>query len=50
MGGRINLAPVLIGDEKFVESAGLRIWTERFGHPGDPVVLLIMGTSAQAIG
>ena len=41
---------MLNGDEKFIESAGLQIWTGRFGRPGDPVVLLIMGTSAQAIG
>ncbi len=28
----------------------MRLWTERFGDPADPAVLLIMGTSAQAIG
>jgi pimeloyl-ACP methyl ester carboxylesterase len=32
-----------------VNSQGLRLWTERFGDPDAPVVLLIMGTSAQAI-
>lgn len=31
-------------------SQGMRLWTERFGDPADPAVLLIMGTSAQAIG
>ena len=31
-------------------SQGLRLWTERFGDPAAPVVLLIMGTAAQAIG
>ena len=41
---------MLNGEEKFIDSAGLRIWTERFGNPGDPVVLLIMGTAAQGIG
>ncbi|GAA3113187.1 alpha/beta fold hydrolase [Planomonospora alba] len=35
---------------KFVTSADIRLWTERFGSDGDPVVLLIMGTSAQGIG
>lgn len=33
-----------------VNDQGLRLWTERFGDPGAPAVLLIMGTSAQAIG
>jgi pimeloyl-ACP methyl ester carboxylesterase len=41
---------MLIGDEKYVTSGGLRLWTERFGDRNDPSVLLIMGTSAQAIG
>jgi pimeloyl-ACP methyl ester carboxylesterase len=41
---------VIKGDVTFVESGALRLWTERFGDPGDPVVLLIMGTSAQGIG
>ncbi len=39
------------GESTFVtNSQGLRLWTERFGDLADPVVLLIMGTSAQAIG
>jgi pimeloyl-ACP methyl ester carboxylesterase len=38
------------GETAFVNSEGLRLWTERFGDPADPVVLLIMGTSAQGIG
>jgi pimeloyl-ACP methyl ester carboxylesterase len=41
---------VIKGDVTFVESGALRLWTERFRDPGDPVVLLIMGTSAQGIG
>ena len=36
--------------EAFVTSSGLRLWTERFGEPDDPAVLLVMGTSAQGIG
>lgn len=38
------------GKTAFVSSGSLRLWTERFGDPADPVVLLIMGTSAQGIG
>ena len=39
------------GESAFVSNLqGLRLWTERFGDPTDPVVLLVMGTSAQAIG
>ncbi|MFI0796198.1 alpha/beta fold hydrolase [Micromonospora rubida] len=38
------------GDEKFVRSGELRLWTERFGDPAAPPVLLIMGTSVQGIG
>jgi pimeloyl-ACP methyl ester carboxylesterase len=37
-------------NEKFVRSGRLRLWTERFGDPGNPTVLLIMGTSTQGIG
>ncbi|HEX6524584.1 MAG TPA: alpha/beta hydrolase [Streptosporangiaceae bacterium] len=37
------------GEIAFVNSGSLRLWTERFGAPADPVVLLIMGTSAQGI-
>jgi pimeloyl-ACP methyl ester carboxylesterase len=35
---------------KFVPSGELRLWSERFGDEGDPVVLLVMGTAAQGIG
>ncbi|SDH47008.1 alpha/beta fold hydrolase [Nonomuraea jiangxiensis] len=35
---------------KFVSSGGLRLWTERFGDPGDPTVLLVMGTSTPGAG
>lgn len=34
----------------FVTSAGPRLWTERFGDPEDPAILLIMGTATPAIG
>jgi pimeloyl-ACP methyl ester carboxylesterase len=41
---------MLSGDQKFIRSGRLRLWTERFGDVGDPTVLLIMGTSTQGIG
>ncbi len=42
---------MITGKTAFVtNSQGLRLWTERFGDPAGPVVLLIMGTAAQAIG
>ncbi|XTZ17398.1 alpha/beta fold hydrolase [Micromonospora echinospora] len=41
---------MLSGDERFVQSGRLRLWTERFGDPGHPTILLIMGTSTQGIG
>ncbi|TMR96672.1 alpha/beta fold hydrolase [Nonomuraea basaltis] len=37
-------------EEKFVPSGELQLWTERFGDPADPVVLLVMGTSTAGIG
>src|SRR5579872_6821029 len=46
-----NLQDVIKGEASFVvNSQGLRLWTERFGDPAGPTVLLVMGTSAQAIG
>jgi pimeloyl-ACP methyl ester carboxylesterase len=39
-----------IHKELFIDSDELRLWSERFGAPEDPAVLLIMGTSAQGIG
>jgi pimeloyl-ACP methyl ester carboxylesterase len=46
-----NLSGVIKGEASFVvNSQGLRLWTERFGDPAAPVVLLVMGTAAQAIG
>lgn len=33
----------------FVQSGALRLWAERIGDPGDPPVLLITGSMAQAI-
>ncbi|MGK8488174.1 alpha/beta fold hydrolase [Nocardia asiatica] len=41
---------MLSGDEKFVRSGRVQLWTERFGRPDDPTVLLVMGTSTQGIG
>jgi pimeloyl-ACP methyl ester carboxylesterase len=41
---------VNLTEEKFATSGEMRLWTERSGLPGDPAVLLIMGTSAQGIG
>jgi hypothetical protein len=41
---------MLTGDDKFVRSGRPRLWTERFGRPGDPTVLMIMSTSTQGIG
>ncbi|MFF5225733.1 alpha/beta fold hydrolase [Dactylosporangium sp. NPDC000521] len=41
---------MLTGEEKFVRSGHVRLWTERFGRPDDPTVLLVMGTSTQGIG
>ena len=34
----------------FVRSGPVRLWTQRFGRPADPAVLLVMGTSTQGIG
>jgi pimeloyl-ACP methyl ester carboxylesterase len=45
-----NLRLVIKGEMAFVNSGSLRLWTERFGDPADPAVLLVMGTSTQAIG
>ena len=46
-----NLLGMSTGKSSFVtNSQGLRLWTERFGDPANPVVLLVMGTSAQGIG
>lgn len=39
-----------IGEEKFVSSGRLRLWTERSGDSAAPVVLLVMGTATQGIG
>jgi pimeloyl-ACP methyl ester carboxylesterase len=39
-----------MGIEKCVRSEELTIWSERSGNPKDPAVLLVMGTSSQAIG
>lgn len=46
-----NLLGMIRGESAFVvNSQGLRLRTERFGDPAGPVLLLIMGTSAQANG
>ncbi|MEV0613059.1 alpha/beta hydrolase [Nonomuraea sp. NPDC050404] len=39
-----------VNDAKFIVSGKLRLWTERFGNPADPVVLLVMGTSTPGPG
>jgi pimeloyl-ACP methyl ester carboxylesterase len=36
--------------ERRVKAHGVELWTESFGRPGDPPVLLVMGASAQGIG
>ncbi|WP_019872179.1 alpha/beta fold hydrolase [Salinispora oceanensis] len=41
---------MLTAEEKFVHSGQVQLWTERFGHPADPTVLLVMGTATPAIG
>lgn len=35
--------------EHMVKGNGIEIWTEDFGNPSDPAVLLVMGASAQGI-
>ncbi|TDC89800.1 alpha/beta hydrolase [Nonomuraea deserti] len=35
---------------KFISSGDLRLWTERYGDPDDPAVLLVMGTSTPGMG
>jgi pimeloyl-ACP methyl ester carboxylesterase len=35
--------------EQMVEAAGVDIWTEDFGDPADPTILLVMGAGGQAI-
>ena len=35
--------------ERIVKANGIEIWTEDFGDPSDPAVLLVMGASAQGI-
>jgi pimeloyl-ACP methyl ester carboxylesterase len=35
--------------ERMIDSNGIRLWTESFGDPGNPTLLLIMGASAQGI-
>jgi hypothetical protein len=37
-------------ETKFIRSGGLRLWTERSDAADAPAVLLVMGTSAPAIG
>ncbi|WP_224240235.1 alpha/beta fold hydrolase [Hyalangium gracile] len=36
--------------ERRVQSNGIDLWTESFGDPGAPPILLVMGASAQALG
>src|SRR5262245_7751477 len=35
--------------EKTVRANGIEIWTEAFGEPGNPTVLLVMGAGGQGI-
>ena len=35
--------------ERMIEANGIEIWTEDFGDPKDPALLLVMGASAQGI-
>jgi pimeloyl-ACP methyl ester carboxylesterase len=35
--------------ERQVQSNGIELWTESFGEPGNPPLLLVMGASAQGI-
>ncbi|WNG27471.1 alpha/beta hydrolase [Cystobacter fuscus] len=35
--------------ERMVKSNGIELWTESFGEPGNPPILLVMGASAQAL-
>jgi len=35
--------------QQFVESGEVRIWTETFGDPADPALLLVMGAGAQGV-
>ncbi|WNG35095.1 alpha/beta hydrolase [Archangium violaceum] len=35
--------------ERMVKSNGMELWTESFGEPGNPPILLVMGASAQGI-
>jgi pimeloyl-ACP methyl ester carboxylesterase len=36
--------------ERMVKSNGIDLWTESFGKPEDPPLLLVMGASAQGLG
>ncbi|MFI8220389.1 alpha/beta fold hydrolase [Streptomyces sp. NPDC085932] len=44
-----NDTTYLTGRERMVASAGLDLWTEEFGDPDHPAVLLVMGAQAQGI-
>ncbi len=35
--------------EKVIEANGIELWTEDFGDPADPAVLLVMGAEAQGV-
>ncbi|AQZ60613.1 alpha/beta hydrolase [[Actinomadura] parvosata subsp. kistnae] len=37
-------------EAKFITSGNVLLWSERFGDPADPAVLLIMGTSTPGLG
>src|SRR4051794_12717326 len=40
---------MLDAHERVVPSGPLRIWTERFGDPELPAVLMVMGSAAQSV-
>ncbi|MEV3988433.1 alpha/beta fold hydrolase [Streptomyces sp. NPDC049837] len=40
---------VVAGRERMIRADGLELWTEDFGNPDHPVVLLVMGAQAQGI-
>jgi len=46
----LSFAVMNAAQGKFVTAGNLQLWTERFGDPEAPAVLLIMGTSAPGIG
>lgn len=46
----VIFAAMAADEARFINSGNLRLWTERFGDPADPAVLLVMGTSTPGPG